>query len=242
MTTGLRRIRRSDPLECEARARAGVHNGTIMAALPPVVRRPDKRTAGRTGVRETPMSIRGNIGMDDEAKRRIRKKLGRALEPMATRIERVSVRFDDVNGPRGGVDTRCRARVLLSGHDSVMVEQRGRSPEHAITLVTPRLRRTLRKSVDRRGGKAPAPSRPASGKRAAGRAPASRAAAAASRPARRTIKARTHGMTATLEEPSKKPSRKSTRGSSNRAKAGSKIGRATKRRKFSPTRRNTRSR
>ncbi len=183
------------------------------------------------------MSIRGNVGIDDAARRRIRTHLGRALQPMATRIERVSLRFDDMNGPRGGIDTRCRARIILSGQDSVLVEQRGRSPEHAIALATPRLRRSLKRAVERRSGKTPPPSRlPARG-RSAPRAPAP---APASRPARRTIKARTHGMTVTLEEPADRPSRKSTRGSRNRAKAGSKIGRATKRRKLSPTRRNTR--
>jgi hypothetical protein len=147
----------------------------------------------------------------------------------------VSLRFDDVNGPRGGVDTRCRVRILLSGQDSVVVEQRARSAEHALALLTPRLRRSLQRSVDRRGGKAPPPSRPRSRRPPAGRTPPS-----ARRPARRTVKARTHGMTVALEEPARRPSRKSTRASRNRAKAGSKIGRATKRRHHSPTRRHTR--
>lgn len=156
--------------------------------------------------------------MDDAEKRRIREKLGRALKPMATRIERVSVRFDDINGPRGGIDTLCRARVVLSGHESILVEQRGHNPEHALRLVTPRLRRSLQRSVERVGGKAPAPTLPPPAKRPGTRARSS--AAPASRSSPRTIKTRTHGMTASLEAPSDKPSRKSTRDSSNRAKAG----------------------
>ena len=227
----------SGPFETRARALTRVHTSRGMAVLPPVVRRADKRKAGRTGLRQTPLSIRGDDGVDEATRRRIRNQLGRALQPMATRIERVSLRFDDVNGPRGGVDTRCRVRVVLSGQDSVMVEQRGRSAEHAIALATPRLRRSLQRSVERRGGKAPPPTRLTPRAASAGRRPS---AAPATRPARRTIKARTHGMTVALEEPADRPSRKSTRGSRNRAKAGSKIGRATKRRKFSPTRRNTR--
>lgn len=207
-----------------------------MASFAPVIPRPDKRIAGRTGVRETPLSIRGNVGTDAEARRRIREKLGRALAPLATRVERVSVRFDDINGPRGGADTRLRARVILSGLDSVVVEQRGRTPEHAIRLATPRLRRALQDAVERRGGKAP----PATWRTAVERTRT--AAPAAARSPRRTIKHRTHGMTAALEEPADRPSRKSTRASVNRAKAGSRIGRATKRRKFSPTRRHTRNR
>jgi hypothetical protein len=207
-----------------------------MASFAPVISRPDKRIAGRTGVRKTALSIRGNVGTDAAARRRIREKLGRALAPMATRIERVSVRFDDVNGPRGGVDTRCRARVILSGLDSVVVEQRGRTPEHAVRLATPRLRRALQDKVKRQGGKTPPPT--ATGANATTRTRA--AAPPDARSPRRTVKRRTQGMTATLEEPAERPSRKTTRGSVNRAKAGSPVGRATKRRKFSPTKRNTR--
>jgi hypothetical protein len=36
-------------------------------------------------------------------------KLGKS----ATSIERVSVRLTDVNGPRGGVDQRCRIKVVI---------------------------------------------------------------------------------------------------------------------------------
>jgi hypothetical protein len=211
----------------------------MAAFAPPAIPRPDKRIAGRTGVRATPMSIRGDIGMDDAEKRRIREKLGRALKPMATRIERVSVRFDDINGPRGGIDTLCRARVVLSGHESILVEQRGHNAEHAIRLATPRLRRSLQRSVERAGGKAPEPTLPGPAKRSGTRPPTS--AAPASRSAPRTIKTRTHGMTASLEAPSDRPSRKSTRDSSNRSKAAGPKGRATKRRKLSPTKRHARS-
>ena len=199
-----------------------------MATFAPAIPRPDRRIAGRTGVHETVLSIRGNVRTDLQTRRRIREKLGRALAPMATRIERVSVRFDDVNGPRGGVDTRCRARVLLSGMDSVVVDQRGRTPEHAVRLATPRLRRAVQGALERRGGKAPPPTRATGTKRTP---------APAKRSPRRTVKRRTSGMTAALEPPADRPSRKSTRGSVNRAKAGSRIGRATKRRKFSPTQR-----
>lgn len=179
------------------------------------------------------MSIRGNVELDDRAKQRVRAKLGRALSPMATRIERVSVRFDDVNGPRGGVATRCRARVVLSGMDSVVVEERGRNPTHAVALVSPVLQRSMKELVERQGGKAPAPSRTPPPEKTG---PTTRPTSAP----RRTIKRRTHGMTAALEEPATKPSRKPTRGSVNRAKSGSKLGRATKRRMLAPTKRRTR--
>jgi len=38
----------------------------------------------------------------------VRARLGRGLDPFTTRIERGTVRFEDVNGPKGGIDTVCR--------------------------------------------------------------------------------------------------------------------------------------
>jgi hypothetical protein len=62
--------------------------------------RSGKATRGRTGVRETPLAVRGKVSKR-ETQSRARARLGRALGSMAPRIERVTVRFEDVNGPRG---------------------------------------------------------------------------------------------------------------------------------------------
>lgn len=131
-----------------------------MATFGQAIPKPHKRASGRTAVSNTPLTIRSRIPFGDDLDARLRTKLGRALQSMGTRIERMTVRFEDVNGPRGGIDTVCRMKVVLSGSESVLCEERGRTAEEALTRAVPRLSRAVRRSVDRRGGRAPAPTRP----------------------------------------------------------------------------------
>jgi hypothetical protein len=75
------------------------------------VARPLKRTLGRTAATETPAYIfSAGALLDDADKQYLRRKLGRKLGKFASSIERASVRVEDVNGPRGGIDKRCRIR------------------------------------------------------------------------------------------------------------------------------------
>jgi hypothetical protein len=73
------------------------------------------------------------------------------------RIERLTVRFEDVNGPRRGIDTICRMKVVMSGADSVLIEQRARTPEEAVARAVPRLVRAVQRTASRTGGRAPGP-------------------------------------------------------------------------------------
>jgi hypothetical protein len=78
---------------------------------------------------------------------------------MATRIDRLTIRFEDVNGPRGGVDTICRIKAVMTGAESLLVQQRAKNPEQAVGRVIPRLVRAVRRDADKRGGKTPWPTR-----------------------------------------------------------------------------------
>ena len=90
------------------------------------------------------------VELDEDAQSYLRHRLGRKLGKFAPTIERVSVRVDDVNGPRGGVDQVCRINVALVGLSPVVVERRDASLEAAIDGALTGAERAVRRRVQRR--------------------------------------------------------------------------------------------
>jgi CBS domain-containing protein len=90
------------------------------------------------------------VELDEDDQRYIRRKLGMKLGKFATSIERVSVRVEDVNGPRGGVDRVCRIKVVLSALPGVIFERRHTSLEAAIDGALAGAERAVRRTLQRR--------------------------------------------------------------------------------------------
>lgn len=95
---------------------------------------------------------------------RIRTQLARRIGHAAGLVERISVRFEDVNGPKGGVDTVCRIKVVMSGRPSLVVEKRASSHAkafaQAVSAVSTSVRREQGKhrlATGPRPGPRPAP-------------------------------------------------------------------------------------
>lgn len=124
-----------------------------------------KRRTGRTKAPDVPAHVRV-FGVDLEKAERdfIRRKLGMKLGKFAESIERVSVRVEDVNGPRGGVDQSVRVKVVLSGLPSVVFEARDAAREAAVNGALAGVERAVRRALGRRRTKPLAPRR--SGRRA----------------------------------------------------------------------------
>jgi hypothetical protein len=72
-------------------------------------------------------------------------RLAASLGGVASAVERVVVRFEDLNGPKGGPDMACRIQLALSGHPPLVVEARGEGEAHAFRLAVPRLAAALRR-------------------------------------------------------------------------------------------------
>lgn len=109
------------------------------------------RGSSRTDARWAPIYIRPHgieLGQDDRTY--IRRKLGMKLGKFATSVERVSVRVEDLNGPRGGVDHACRIKVVLSGLPSVVFEARGASLQAAVERALAGVERAVRRILKRR--------------------------------------------------------------------------------------------
>lgn len=121
------------------------------APLPARVARPVKAAAGRTSATLTPAHVRSVGSVLDPADRDyLRRKLGRRLGKFAPAIERVSVRVEDLNGPRGGIDKRCMIKVVLSGLPSVVIDERHDSLQAAMDRALARVERAVRTATQRR--------------------------------------------------------------------------------------------
>jgi ribosome-associated translation inhibitor RaiA len=119
-----------------------------------------KPSLGRTATADTPLSIRSRLGISDTFREQIREHLGRALDPFGPRIQRVSVRFEDVNGRRGGVDTLCRIKVAMEADESIIIEELAEDAAVALARAIPRVARNVRRAVERYAEKAPRPATP----------------------------------------------------------------------------------
>ncbi|MGH8279920.1 MAG: HPF/RaiA family ribosome-associated protein [Gammaproteobacteria bacterium] len=80
----------------------------------------------------------------------LQRKLGRKLGKFGMDIERVSVRIEDVNGPRGGGDKSCRIKVTLRRLPSVVVKEQHSALQAAMDKALERAGRTVARQLQRR--------------------------------------------------------------------------------------------
>jgi len=119
--------------------------------FPEQVPRSTKRTAGATGVGLTPLNIRAgkHVTIDDATQNHVQRRMARQLGKLAVLVERSTVRFDDINGKRGGVDVRCSINVVLTGRPSVVVEERAATVRAAFDAAAATAERAVRRVVGR---------------------------------------------------------------------------------------------
>ena len=128
------------------RGRRAVHRGTAAQVI-----------GGRGRAHIAPTSaqfpihihaLEADFSVEDRA--HVRAKLARRLRKFAESIERVSLRSEDMNGPRGGVDRVCRIKVVLRGLPSVVFEKRDVSLNAAVELALDGAERAVRRALQRR--------------------------------------------------------------------------------------------
>jgi hypothetical protein len=96
---------------------------------------------------DTPVHVRARTELDDRTRRWIENRTERRLGKFAPRIQRLTFRFEDVNGPRGGRDIVCRGKAVLGGLPSAIVEKRAHTPRAAFDQVSQQLARSIGKAV-----------------------------------------------------------------------------------------------
>ena len=98
------------------------------------------------------LAIRGlDLPLTTPLEELVRRRLAFALRPFGRRIRRVDVKLDDVNGPRGGVDKRCRVDVTLL--EGGRVRSEGTEPwvRDAVDRAAHRMARLVGRLLGRRG-------------------------------------------------------------------------------------------
>lgn len=79
----------------------------------------------------------------------LERRLWFALGKFAGRIRRISAFLEDINGPRGGEDQRCRIEVSLVPSGSIMAEATDAEVASAVDRAAERVARRVRDALDR---------------------------------------------------------------------------------------------
>jgi ribosome-associated translation inhibitor RaiA len=203
---------------------------------------PTKVRARKRAAAEMPLALRAaGIEITPEVSEHVHARLRSRLEKLSHQVERLSVRFEDVNGPRRGVDTVCRIKVVLAGLPSIVVEELASDPLEAFNRADHRVERAVVRAVGRQRTLARPPGVRRESARVRARA-ASReahakrprvAASSASPPGHRSRPPRRAAVVLETSH-GPRPSRKSSRKGANRKRQGNKLARRQTRRVTSP--------
>lgn len=91
-----------------------------------------------------------NVPISEAMREHVERRLDFALRRFAHHVERITVRLVDVNGPKGGVDKRCRIVVQLARAPRVIVEAIDSDAYAAISQASIRADETVARVVTRR--------------------------------------------------------------------------------------------
>ena len=110
-----------------------------------------------------PISIRSSIPLAPRFEERVRTQLANRVGHEAGAIERATVRFEDANGPKGGIDTICRIKLVVKSRPTMLIEKRHSSVGLAFANAVRATGVAIARSHDKRSKKlGGAASRPAS--------------------------------------------------------------------------------
>lgn len=120
------------------------------AAFPTAVPKARKTAVGRATTADTPLHVRmrgfePSPQLEGFVRRRVAFKLGK----FGRRIQRITVRIEDTNGPKGGVAYTCKVKVVIPRHGEVVQTEDAATPRAAFTAAIDAAERTVRRGLDR---------------------------------------------------------------------------------------------
>lgn len=90
------------------------------------------------------------IEVDEALRSHVDRRLRFALSRFGERIARVTIRFEDANGARGGVDKQCQIAVALRPSGSVLVEDIDADLRAVVDRAAARAARAIDRDLQRR--------------------------------------------------------------------------------------------
>ena len=90
-----------------------------------------------------------NVRVEPETREWIERRVHFALGRFVARIDRVAVMFDDINGPRGGNDQRCRVLITLIPEKLVVIEDVDSTIEAVTARAVDRAARAVVRELER---------------------------------------------------------------------------------------------
>ena len=96
------------------------------------------------------LEMRGKgIELTDELKAHIERRFRFALTRFGSALRRVRVHLTDINGPKGGLDVRCRVRVDHRGVGQLVIQETNEDPFAAVVRATERAAHSLTRRLGR---------------------------------------------------------------------------------------------
>lgn len=90
------------------------------------------------------------LTLDQAVRERFSRRLYFVLGRFLSVVRRVDVNVSDENGPKGGLDKRCRIQVVLHGSEAVTVEGEGESIQKVFESTCQRAGRTVARTLQRK--------------------------------------------------------------------------------------------
>ena len=103
--------------------------------------------------KETAMQLKvhgANITVTDAISSHVQDRFQAALDQHARRVSDVTVRLEDVNGPKGGVDMRCHATVHLRRGEPIVVDDVEDNLYAAISVAADRVKHVVTRHLEKR--------------------------------------------------------------------------------------------
>jgi putative sigma-54 modulation protein len=97
------------------------------------------------------LRVRGqHMKVDSSLRETVDLRLRFALSRFGERIRSAEVQLADINGPRGGVDKRCRIAVRIVPTGKVVVEDQDADAHAAVAKASERVARAVKRRLKRR--------------------------------------------------------------------------------------------